>query len=72
MFRFYFINNYYFFINIMILDFFKFGFGFGFGPILIILGIFLILFLIGREIFLWYFRVNIFYILNGINLFFFR
>ncbi len=42
----------------MILDFFKFGFGF--GPILIILGIFLILFLIGREIFLWYFRVNYF------------
>jgi hypothetical protein len=42
----------------MILDFFKFGFSF--GSVLIILGIFLILFLIGREIFLWYFRVNYF------------
>lgn len=42
----------------MILDFFKFGFNL--GSILIILGIFLILFLIGREIFLWYFRVNYF------------
>lgn len=42
----------------MILDFLNFGFNL--GSILIILGIFLILFLIGREIFLWYFRVNYF------------